>query len=77
MHPGFFQKLRSLGRKKEDDEIYFTPPKTKLESRWRFQICFSFALTWGNGPILQAYVSNGLKPPPRINYTPNYIPPQN
>ena len=40
-------------------------PELKGKTRWWFQICFIFALTWGSDPIWRAYFSKGLKPPTR------------
>ena len=37
-------------------------------SRWWFQTCFFFTLSWGDDPIWRTYFSNALKPPTRDDF---------
>ena len=41
-------------------------------SRWWFALFFSFIPIWGNDPIWQWYVSDGLVQPPTRQYIPPY-----
>ena len=47
---------------------------TKRYSRWLFQICCAFTLTWGNDPIWRAYSSDRLvQPPTSIVFLPVFL----